>query len=317
MQACYWFVGNRRKISKENNVLLLNKNYASLKTQANNLYELTDSDIQRMHTVLLEIYDDLYKVCEKHNLKLIAGGGTLLGVIRHKGFIPWDDDMDLSMTREDYEKFKSIFDSELSDKYDLLAPGYPKGAKVFLMRVLKKNTTLLNMIDENSPYSNGIYIDIVPIDYVPENKIIFYMKAFLVDALRFVSYSVYWNQYKSKSLHNYMINSEGKFYYKLRMFVGKLFGFLSAEIWFELFDKACQSKPSKKVTVAAGRKKYIGETYSIEVYFPPKKVLFENRTIFINNDAETYLKKMYGNYMEIPPIEKREKHLCLKLDFNI
>ena len=153
-------------------MLLLNKNYAQLNSKVKNLYELTEKDINRMHTVLLEIYDDLYKVCEKYSLKLIAGGGTLLGVIRHKGFIPWDDDMDLSMSRDDYEKFIEIFESELGDKYELLAPGYQKGSKVFLMRVLKKNTTLMNMIDENSPYSNGIYIDITPIDYVPDNIIL-------------------------------------------------------------------------------------------------------------------------------------------------
>lgn len=297
-------------------MFLLKKNYAALKSNANNLYELTDEDIRHMHEVLLEIYDDLLKVCEKHSLKLIAGGGTLLGVIRHKGFIPWDDDMDLSMSREDYEKFIEVFESELSDKYELLAPGYKNGAKVFLMRVLKKNTTFLNMIDEVSPYSNGIYIDITPIDYAPENKFVFGVKGFLADSVRFISYSVYWNQYRSKSLFKHMMGSEGKTYYKLRILTGKIFGFLSAEKWFDLFDKLCIGKKSKLVTVAAGRKKYKGETYPVEVYYPPKEGIFEDRKIYILNDCQTYLKRMYGDYMKIPPVENREKHLCLKLDFE-
>lgn len=297
-------------------MFLLKKNYAALKSNANNLYELTDEDIRHMHEVLLEIYDDLFKVCEKHSLKLIAGGGTLLGVVRHKGFIPWDDDMDLSMSREDYEKFITIFESELSDKYELLAPGYKNGSKVFLMRVLKKNTTLMNMIDENSPYSNGIYIDITPIDYVPENMILRGIKGLLVDCLRFISYSVYWNQYRSKSLRDYLVNSEGKSYYKLRIITGKIFGFLSSEKWFEIFDKLCVNNKSRYVTVAAGRKKYKGETYSEDVYYPPQEGIFENRKIYVLNDCQTYLKRMYGDYMKIPPVENREKHLCLKLDFE-
>ena len=143
--------------------LTLKKNYASLESTASNLYELSADDIKRMHQVLLEIYEDLWSYCEKHGLKLIAGGGTALGTIRHKGFIPWDDDMDLNLTRTDYQKFIEHFDEDLGDKYDLLAPGYKVGAACFLMRVLKKNTTLLNMIDEASPYPSGIYIDITPI----------------------------------------------------------------------------------------------------------------------------------------------------------
>ena len=184
------------------------------------------------------------------------------------------------------------------------------------MRVLKKNTTLMNMIDENSPYSNGIYIDITPIDYAPDNKILRVIKGFLVDSLRFISYSVYWNQYRSKSLRDYLVNSEGKSYYKLRILTGKIFSFLSSEKWFEIFDKLCINKKTRFVTVAAGRKKYKGETYPVEVYYPPQESIFEGRKIYILNDCQTYLKRMYGDYMKIPPVENREKHLCLKLDFE-
>ena len=294
----------------------LKKNYASLESSANNLYELTDEDIKKMHEVLLEMYDDLFAVCEKHGIKLIAGGGTALGAVRHKGFIPWDDDMDLCLTREDYQKFIQCFDDELGDRYDLLAPGYKKGSNCFLMRVLKKNTTLLNMIDEASPYPTGIYIDITPIDYAPDNSMIRFIKGKLSDVLRFISYSVYWKQYKSKSLEKFMLCSEGKTYYKIRMVTGAIFSFYSAEKWFQVFDSFVQGKKNNIVTVAAGRKKYCGEAFQYNIFFPLQKATFAGRVIYIYNDIDVYLKRLYGNYMKIPDVKDREKHLCLNLNFN-
>lgn len=292
------------------------KNYASWKSNTDNLYELTNEDIQRIHEVLINMYKDLRIFCKRHSLHLMAGGGTALGAVRHQGFIPWDDDMDLNLTRTDYEKFKALFETELSENYELLAPGYSKGASCFLMRIYKKDTTILNMIDESSPYPCGIYIDITPIDYAPNNSIKRWIKGIIADFLRIVSYSVYWKQYYSKSLHQFMMNSEGKIYYQLRMLVGTFFSFKSAETWFSIFDHFIQGKKSNYITVAAGRKKYWGEAYKKEVYFPSREVKFEDTKIYLHHDANTYLKKMYGDYNKIPPIEKREKHLCLKLDFN-
>ena len=296
-------------------MLLLKKNYASLKSSIDNLYEITDEDIKKMHEVLLEIYDDISVYCEKHSLKLMAGGGTTLGAIRHKGFIPWDDDMDLDLIREDYEEFIKYFDEELGNKYDLLAPGYKKGSNCFLMRVMKKDTTLLNMIDEVSPYPTGIYIDITPLDYAPETKTVQRIKGVVADILRFISYSVYWKQYRSKSLKAYMSQSEGRKYYQLRIVVGTLFSFRTSEKWFKTFDDFIKGKPSKYLTVAAGRRKYYGEIYSKNTFFPLQKVPFEDRQILVYNDPDTYLKGQYGDYMKIPDPKDREQHLCILLDF--
>lgn len=297
-------------------MITLKKNYASLESNANNLYEMTDEDIVRMHKTLLEIYDDLFTVCEKYEIKMIAGGGTSLGAVRHKGFIPWDDDMDLNMFRNDYEKLIEVFEEELGDRYDLLAPGYKAGANCFLMRIMKKNTTLLNMIDEKSPYPTGIYIDVTPIDYAPKSKFALQFKGITADLLRLISYSVYWKQYKSESLKEFMLNSEGKTYYKIRIAIGTLFSFWSAEKWFKIFDQFIQGKTSNHITVAAGREKYRGAYYPIDVFFPPKLVAFEDRKIYIVNKEDIYMSRLYGNYMEIPDKKNREKHLCLKLDFE-
>lgn len=292
------------------------QHYSSWGGDTNGLYTLTDEDVTRLHLVLLEMYKDIKSVCEKYNIHLIAAGGTALGAIRHKGFIPWDDDMDLFMFREDFEKFKSFFSSDLSDKYYLLAPGTAQGANCFLPRIVKKGTTFLGMIDETAPYPHGIYIDINIIEYAPENKILFGWKSFGANARRFISYSVYWHQYKSKSLKTYLEKSQGRKYYKLRMFLGKLFSFKSAEKWFASFDNYVQGKESKIVTVPSGTKKYGGERLEIDIVKPLRKISFENTEIYVFNNYDRYLTNLYGNYMRIPDVQNREHHMCLKLSFT-
>mgnify|MGYP000934529859 FL=1 len=68
------------------------------------------------------MYSDILRVCEKYNIRVMLGGGSALGAVRHGGFIPWDDDLDLIMPREDYNKFISVFDKELSDLYEITSP---------------------------------------------------------------------------------------------------------------------------------------------------------------------------------------------------
>lgn len=292
------------------------QHYSSWGGRTEGLYQLTDDDVEKLHSVLLNMYKTVNAVCERNNIHLIAAGGTALGAIRHQGFIPWDDDMDLFIFREEFEKFKTIFAAELGNEFYLLAPGTDQGANCFLPRIVKKNTTLLGMIDESAPYPHGIYIDLNVIEYAPENKALFQWKSFGADARRFISYSVYWRQYQSKSLKAYMQDSKGALYYRLRMALGGICSFRSAESWFASFDQYVQGKRSSIYTVPSGTKKYAGERLSSDVIFPLKKTRFEDTEIYVFNNYDWYLSNLYGDYMTVPKKENREHHMCLKLSFT-
>ena len=136
--------------------------------------EITVRDVQLL---LLEMLKDIDEVCQKHNIPYFLNGGSALGAVRHKGFIPWDDDADISMMYEDYLKFLKIVKEELSDKYIIHCYEFNKKYNVLIpaMKIRKKNTyvkeanTLLaNRIKD----SDGIFVDVFVYDYVSKNKLV-------------------------------------------------------------------------------------------------------------------------------------------------
>ena len=143
----------------------LNKNMQS----AQNTHRLSDEELLALQKKLMESYQDIYEVCKKYQIKPIIEGGSLLGYVRHNGFIPWDDDLDFAMSREDYEKFKKIFHKELSDRYILSVPNGGNVTVNRFMQIYVKNTRLVTAdMSKNQP--KHIAIDIFPIDFVPQNE---------------------------------------------------------------------------------------------------------------------------------------------------
>lgn len=118
---------------------LLSAKSALCNIEVDDLLMEVDNESRRIlqHTIL-GIYKDLLAVCKKYNLTPYLIGGSCLGAIRHKGFIPWDDDLDVGMSRSDYQKFKKVFKKELSDRYVLNAPNYIGCAKGRFAKMMKK-----------------------------------------------------------------------------------------------------------------------------------------------------------------------------------
>ena len=133
------------------------------------------SVIKRIWAAQLEVLEDIDKVCKKHHIRYFAEWGTLLGAVRHKGFIPWDDDLDIGMLREDYEKFKKVAQRELPSVYGILNfenmqyddETHDYMTRVYSGRQIRIDAEYLNKF-HGSPFVVGV--DVFPLDYLSGNE---------------------------------------------------------------------------------------------------------------------------------------------------
>ena len=116
---------------------------------------LTEEELARLKAVIFEAFEDFDRVARKHHIFYTLSGGSVLGSVRHKGFIPWDDDMDLMMPRKDFNAFKAVFDSELGDRYTLCAPAYGRGHGMAVCQ-MKRRGTVCRSYNELSKEDAGI-----------------------------------------------------------------------------------------------------------------------------------------------------------------
>lgn len=281
------------------------------------LLKVDGEDLVKLQKMLLEIYDDLYDVCNKHNITLYLCGGSALGAIRHHGFIPWDDDLDLAMTRADYEKFKTVFKKELEDKYILNAPDYSKHVKSRFPIVIRKGTIYQEIIHPSDRDLQGIKVDIFLIENVPNNRFYRALKGYCCNMLEFIAGQVQLINWMDCTSQNFL-KCSGKMDYYARKLIGAFFSFRSGDDWLKSVDihVRCGDENSLNCALATGRKHYFGEILSRNVFFPPQKMNFAGRQCNVFHDLDAYLTNLYGDYMTIPPVEKRERHLIRHLDFG-
>ena len=136
-----------------------------------------DPEMKKIWAVELDLLAEFDRVCKKHGLRYCAGGGTLIGTIRHKGYIPWDDDIDLVMLRDDYEKLKKIAAEEFTAPYYFQTIDSDPQAVNVIAKLRNSETTAIRKKDmgHNYSYNQGIFIDIFPLDAVPDSKLSRYL----------------------------------------------------------------------------------------------------------------------------------------------
>jgi lipopolysaccharide cholinephosphotransferase len=254
-----------------------------------------------LHNIEIEILDEFSRICNENNLTYFLVGGSLLGAIRHRGFIPWDDDIDIGMPRKDYEKMIEICKSNLNEKYYIKSYKTSIAYWLLFAKICKHNTTFLEkdflIVDVN----NGIFIDIFPYDNtIPIPFIQNIQNNFLARIENMIFRKIkFYNEPRKNVIKNIIVNI---FSFKtLQTFQQKIMTF------FNLFK-------CKYIICWGGRYGINNETYKKQSFFPLVDVSFEGKIYKAPKEWDFYLKKLYGNnYMELPPIEKRLTHNIEKL----
>lgn len=282
-------------------------------------FELSETQRNQLKTVLLAMLQDIVAFCHKHQIQYMLGGGSALGAVRHKGFIPWDDDLDLNMPREDYDRFIQLFSKEKSAKYDLYVPDGAHLATHLFLKVLLKGTVLHDIHSMAEKCPMGICIDIFPIENVPPNPLIRKLKGILMTymAYLFVSAKLYQTR-NPKAKQLYGASFKAKLIYRARLLMGWFISFKPYAYWYALFDRWVQTKTKGEFcTIPTGRKHYLGEMLPWNVFIPCSDGIFENIKISLPANPQTYLKQLYGtDYMTLPPENKREHHYYTQIDFG-
>lgn len=254
---------------------------------------LSDNEIKEIE---LEILVEFHNFCKKHNLYYTLSGGTLLGAIRHRGFIPWDDDIDVMMYRSDYNRLIDLLRRErISEKLDYLLP-----SEEYLYPFMKifRNDTVAKMEDNNTEH--GIWIDIFPLDNLPSDT--------------------------SKVRRSFL---KSRFYRSCIIAMTSDLTAIKKDFkWFSklILKKSCRLIGYKRVLdrTSTASQRYnqeeteyiggllwgygIGEKMNKVEFFQPNSVKFENYEFTAPSCWEEYLIGIYGNYNELPPLEKRKGH---------
>lgn len=297
----------------------MNNSSFSIKSKVNNIQtddlfrEITPEELKQLQNALLDMYKDILRVCDKYDIVPYLIGGSALGAVRHQGFIPWDDDLDVGMTRVDYEKFRKIFRKELSEGYRLNAPNFSSDPKARFPKVIKKNTVCREIVDVNDSKRNGIFVDIFILDDVPASAVKRKVKGTFCNGLEFISGQVFLKEHMTEAAKEMYLRM-GKRSYLTHYLVGAAFSLVPSRNWFHAVDKAVRySKNSDYVGIVTGRKHYFGEIFEKKDLFPPVYLPFEDIKAPIFNNYDKYLRNLYGEYMQIPKPEDREKHYIVDL----
>ncbi len=264
---------------------------------------INNEELQRLHEVQIEILKEVSSFCKKNDITYFLVGGTLLGAIRHKGFIPWDDDIDIGMLRDDYEKFLKLFPHDKTSKYYVQALEIDKNYWNCFAKVRKSNTLVLEEKIKNLDLNKEINIDIFPFDYVASadyNKI--KIRAGFIRILR-------------DSIHlKRHIKSNNDCHHKILSRILTIFSVQTLyKIQLKLMTKD-KKQDSQNIACYVGDYNVEKEFNLIDVFLPLKKGEFEKLEFNIPNKPQIYLEKIYGNYMELPPVEKRVTHGIIKID---
>ena len=267
-----------------------------LQEEIRNGYTVTQ-EIKKVWAIELDLYREIKRVCDKYRLKVWVAFGTLLGAIRHDGFIPWDDDFDIWMPREDYEKLLSLGTTEFKKPYFLQTTLNDNDYYSAFARLRNSNTTGILNVSRRNACNNGIFVDIFPLDGAPKNRKEAKRRLFINHTRNVIAHAYVYNinphpmaRMTNRILHLPFIPYDYKRAYKV---VNR---YAQKYTWKDSSYVGMMAFPWKYSAYFVFRKKYFKNTIMHK---------FEFLEVPVPSDYNSILEERYGDYMEFPPLEER------------
>ncbi|MCR4643712.1 MAG: LicD family protein [Lachnospiraceae bacterium] len=265
-------------------------------------YQISEEELKQIQEIQVELISEVDRICRKNGIHYNMVGGTMLGAIRHGGHIPWDDDADIGFLREEYEKFRKACRKDLNpEKFYFQDFRDTKGYRWGYGKLRRKGTAFIRQGQEFMPYEQGIFIDLMPFDNVPDGWLarrIHFAKCFTFRKLL-------WSKVGARN--------ETK---RLLRMVYQLLSLIPDQCIKHAYEQFIQKGRGKKTRLVR-----------ILTFPTPKHCYGYDRKWYTNlcrydfsglklpgaKDYDAYLSIKYGNYMELPPVEKRKVHPVSKL----
>lgn len=263
---------------------------------------MTPDKFRALQLVQASIMDDIHRVCVKNNLKYYMIGGTALGAVRHKGFIPWDVDIDIAMPREDYEKFIEIANDELDSKHECQTYMNQKYFSSPHILIVLKNSSITFRTDllNGDSVRSGIYVDILPLDQVPTDA---KLRKKHARELRIISKIKYYKESRVFSTNGILTKICKKI---IRFSLSCLSDYKLNSIQQKIAQKYNHLPNTGEICSTLSHYKYEKLCMPRSIWGTPKLYDFEGRQYYGQEDINAYLTKLFGDYMKLPSKEVQE-----------
>lgn len=278
----------------------------------------TPEEHARLQEIILDMLDDVHAFCGATGITYFLSGGSVLGAVRHQGFIPWDDDADLFMPRADYLRFIEGFANAFPGKYWVESPEHTPGVGIPIARIRREGTVARLYNDMPSEHM-GVCIDIFVLEDVPNQALIRTLHGIHCLAVglffscrRFARDAAYYQKLAQGNASLARTTA-------VKIALGRLASVRSLEWWAHrvtcVYGKY-RIPESTFISCPSGRLHYFGELYRREDFFPPKQAAFEGRLYNLPCHPEVYLQRLYGDWETPPAPDKREIHGYEELDLG-